>query len=394
MRKYIYLLILLCAIVFSSGCVTEFIPLTGVDPKFYVVEGLITDQPEVYTIKISRSIPLGDKADFEPVLNCRVWINDGSSTEYHLTTGSNGTYHTPPGFRGEAGRRYQLNIEIIEKRTTYPYSSYVLHTIRSHPVWMIPVPDIDSLYYEKVELTAEDGYDYPGEGCNVYLNTSDPTDSCRYYRWNYTETWKVLAPNFQRSINRLCWNTNESEEIILKTVEGLNENRIDRLPVKFITNQTDRLIERYRMEVNQFSVGEDEFKYWSNLEKIMEQTGGLYDKIPAPISGNLYCADDPELQILGYFSASSQKTRTIYIDEYFKRQVDPYALCAKDTLFPSDGPFPPGGFLDADGKYYWVLELHQNEDTPHFLIVTTNKACADCTVNGSAIKPDDWEDIK
>jgi hypothetical protein len=391
MKKYLLYLTLLIVILYISGCVKEFIPVTGVDKKFYVVEGLITDQPGVHTIKISRSVPLGEEAQFDPVANCKVRLSDNSGLNLQLAPGSNGTYVTPPDFKGEVGRKYQLYIEIYERKSTPPYTSYVLHTLKSLPVEMFPVPDIDSLYYEKVELTSEDGYSYPGEGCKVFLNTSDPGDKCKFYRWDYTETWKVLAPYYQRSINRLCWNTKESEDIIVKAVGTLSANRIESQPIKFITNESDRLIERYRIEVNQYSVAEDEYNYWSNIEKIMEHSGGLYDKLPAPIPGNMFCNDDPDLQILGYFSASAKKSRTLYIDEYFKRQVDPYALCTKDTLYQDEveGPFPPPGFLDLDKIYYWVLELQST-----FLIQTNNEACVDCTVNGSAIKPDDWEDIK
>jgi hypothetical protein len=393
MRKYIYHLTLLIIIEVISGCVTEFIPDIGVDPEYYVVEGLITDQPGRHSVKISRSIPLGDEAVFEPVLRCNVWITDDQNVKYQLTESVKGTYLTPEDFRGETGRKYSLNVEITNyRRSAPPFGKIVVHTLKSLPVGMYPVPEIDSLYYEKVELKTEDGFRFPGQGCQVLLNTSDPSALCEYYRWDYTETWKVLAPDYQRSINRLCWNTKESEDIHVKAVSRLNENRIERLPVKFISNESDRLLERYRIEVNQYSIGEDEFIYWSNLEKISEQSGSLYDRIPAPVSGNMYCVDDPGLKILGYFSASSKRSKTIYIDDYFKGLIDPYKDCTKDTLYRSPGaPFPEPGIFDYDGIDYWILEVNL-ERSPFYLILTEDRACADCTVNGSVIKPDDWED--
>jgi hypothetical protein len=392
MGKYIYQLTILIVIEIISGCVTEFIPDIGIDPEYYVVEGLITDQPGSHTVKISRSIPLGGEAEFEPVTNCNVWISDDYNNNYQLTEATMGTYLTCQDFRGEAGRKYSLNVEIMKKRTIPRITWVVVHTLISLPVEMYPVPDIDSLYYEKVELMTQDGFRFPGQGCHVYLNTSDPGAACKYYRWDYTETWKVLAPNYQRSINRLCWNIKESEDINVKAVSSLNENRIERLPVKFITNESDRLLERYRIEVNQYSIGEDEYIFWSNLEKIMEQSGSLYDRIPAPVSGNMYCKDDPGLQILGYFSASSKRSKSIYIDDYFRGLVDPYRQCTQDTLFKEPGaPFPEPGILEGDGKYFWIIEINL-EQYPLYMILSEDKACVDCTVNGSTIRPDYWED--
>jgi hypothetical protein len=393
MKKITYYLIVLIPIMeIITGCVTEFIPETGTDKSFYVVEGMITDEPGVHTVSISRSVPVGVEASYLPVRGCNVFLYDGSMNNIRLTEGVSGTYNTPPDFKGDVGKTYSLYIEIVERRNTPPYSKYVSHTLRSQPVQMLPVPEIDSLYYEKVDLSQEVGYGYQGEGCRIYLNTSDPDNKCQFYRWNYTETWKVLAPTYQFSINRLCWKTNESDEIILKAVNSLSENRIERQPVKLITNQTDRLIQRYRIEVNQYSVSENEYTYWKNIEKIMEQTGGLYAKIPAPVIGNMYCTDEQDLQILGYFSASTKRSKTIYIDEYFKRQVDPYMDCTKDTIVPDDSGFPPPGFMEGVGISYWLIEL--NKSYPPFLIVTTDEACVDCTVNGSAIMPDDWEEQK
>jgi hypothetical protein len=42
-----------------SSCITQFVPKTNEDKELIVVEGLITDQPGINTIKLSKSLPLG-----------------------------------------------------------------------------------------------------------------------------------------------------------------------------------------------------------------------------------------------------------------------------------------------------------------------------------------------
>ncbi len=276
---------------------------------------------------------------------------------------------------------------------SYPYNRRVVdHNIKSFPVTMLPVPEIDSLYYEKVEIQVDDGFAFPGEGCQVLLNTSDPENLCRYYRWDYTETWKIETPAYPLTLNRICWITNNSEEINIKDVTGLNENRINRLPVKFISNESERFLIKYRIAVNQYSLNEHEYNYWSDLEKIAENTGNLYDVIPSAIEGNMFCSDHPGEQVVGYFSASAKRSKVIYIDEFFEGQLWPYKDCLKDTLHRGGDPLPfyPELYDIYTQRGYYLVEDRWNGGG--FVIVTKDRGCIDCTVQGSVNRPDFWED--
>ena len=50
-------ILLLSILLFLSSCITQFIPHTTEDKQLLVVEGLITDQPGVNTIKLSSTVP-------------------------------------------------------------------------------------------------------------------------------------------------------------------------------------------------------------------------------------------------------------------------------------------------------------------------------------------------
>ncbi len=351
---YIFAYIL---IITASGCVKQFLPDSGTDPQLYVVEGLITDQPGRHSVKVSRSIPLGTQSEINTVGGCNVWITNDLGYKYVLTELSGGTYFTSSDFKGIVGRKYSLHVEVTHYDPIYRKKVVDL-TLQSLPAEMLPVPPIDSLYYEKVDTREENEFPIESEGCQVLLNTADPLNKCRFLRWDYSETWKIEAPLFNRTINNVCWITNNSDEINVKDFTGLSENRIEALKVKFISNQTDRLIERYRIEVNQYSLDENEYNYWSDLEKITQQSGNIYDVTPSSVSGNMYCSGDPDRQVLGYFSVSAMKTRTIYIDDYFKGLIDPYQYCLKDSLLPVSGEkFPPPGVMENAGANYWIVEV-------------------------------------
>jgi len=53
---------------FFNSCITQFVPQTNEDKQLLVVEGLITDQPVVNIVKLSRSLPLGTKNTANPVM--------------------------------------------------------------------------------------------------------------------------------------------------------------------------------------------------------------------------------------------------------------------------------------------------------------------------------------
>ena len=142
MRYFRYILLLLIVQVLNS-CISQFIPKTSEDKELLVVEGLITDNTDINTIKLSRSLPLGTKVTLNPVSGYLVTISDDLGNTYSLTETTPGTYVTNPSeFRGMVGRSYTLHIN--------PNSPNNSHFYESYPVEMKPVPPIDSLYYEKV----------------------------------------------------------------------------------------------------------------------------------------------------------------------------------------------------------------------------------------------------
>ena len=122
---------------------------------------------------------------------------------------------------------------------------------------MKPVPPIDSVYYEKVTIAEADKWTQLQEGCQVYLNTHDPTNQCEFYRWTFIETWEFHLP--YPVPNRICWISANSELINIKDASVLNENMIYKYPLNFISNQTDRLSVKYCMLVNQYSLSKEEF---------------------------------------------------------------------------------------------------------------------------------------
>lgn len=369
--------ILFVILTLLNSCIVQFIPEIEEDKEMVVVEGLITNQATVNTIKLSKSLPLGKKNQARPLKGCLVSIIDNTGRSYTLKETVPGTYVTDPAlFVGKVGSSYRLS---INARSAFNYQVF-----ESRLVKMKPVPPVDSIYYEKVLIDAGGDGVRPVEGCQIYLNTSDPNNECRFYRWEYSETWEFRLPYSVQ--NRVCYITNNSGIINVRNTSILTEDRVTRYPLNFISNSTDRLKVKYSLLVNQYSLNEDEFDYWEKLQSISENIGGLYDITPASIPSNLICTSDPAEKVLGYFSVSAVQSKRIFIKDYFSGQLNPYMYCATDTVNGN-------GTIEGLNIYRWVIENHTDE-IPPWKVLTDNKSCADCTTRGVTTKPTFWDDGK
>ena len=381
--SYASVLIILLTI---AGCIEKFTPST-VETQFnLVVDGLITNQPEVYKVRLSWSIPLGINTTV-PLGGCDITVHDDLGHSYQFAESSTpGTYISDTTtFQGEIGRIYTLHINTNNATPTH-------YSYESVPVKMKAVPPIDSLYYEKVIIKESTQVSDVEEGCQIYLNTYDPDGNCRFYRWDYIETWKFQIP-YNIYPNQVCWISNNSKNISIKSTSILSEDRLNRYPILFISNLTDRLSLRYSVLINQYSISEEEFTYWEMLQSISQDVGGLYEIIPFSIPSNIFCVEDPGEQVLGYFSVSARTSKRIYIDERFEGLVNPYFMCQIDTSM-----YKYKEKIHGLNETQWIIyEFHgigplgRWED---IIITTFHRWCVDCSVRGTTTRPEFWEDFK
>jgi hypothetical protein len=370
-------LILLIIIFLHEGCVTKFMPEIDESRELLVVEGMITDQFETCSIRLTKSSRLDKKNLVKPVLGCILSISDDLDNNWQLKEKGNGYYITDSlKFRGVIGRKYKLR---VNSKGKLPDN----YTYESVPMELKPVPAIDNLYFEKELIEAESAERKRKEGCRIYVDTYDESNSCNYFRWDYTETWEIRLPYDVQ--NKICWTTNKSSSILIKNTALLSENSISRFPINYVSNETDRLEDKYSLLLNQYSLNEEEYDYWNKMQMMSEQTGTLYDIIPASIQGNIYCNEDPSERVLGYFSVSAKTSRRIFIEDFFSGLVDLYSACPMDTI----GLGPISGL----GTNVWII-VDGSMDMPPYRVLTDKKGCADCTVRGTTVKPVFWDDDK
>ena len=99
--RYLKISIFLFILVTTGACITQFFPETNEDKNLLVVEGVITDRPEVYTIKLSMSMQLGETTGASPLSGCIVRVSDDLGNLYDFSESGPGIYTSDPGISEE-----------------------------------------------------------------------------------------------------------------------------------------------------------------------------------------------------------------------------------------------------------------------------------------------------
>ena len=159
-------------------------------------------------------------------------------------------------------------------------------------------PPIDSVYW----TLGADGASGE-EAINIFLNTHDPTNNTRLYRWDFIETWeheslyktpylvidgKIVLVNDSTQHNWHCWSSALSTNILLGSSAALSSDIISQAPIARIYRNDSRMDSRYSMLVRQYAIDESTFDYWELVQKQSETLGGLFDIQPAQLTGNMH----------------------------------------------------------------------------------------------------------
>jgi len=274
-----------------------------------------------------------------------------------------------------------------------------------------------------VRETNDDGVN----GMTMYIDSFDPTGNSQYYRYEYEETFKIVAPNYRdldliilrevfpdcevgfepRPIEeKVCYRTEGSTDIILTNTIDLNEDRLKRYPIRFISSNDYKISHRYSIFVKQYTMNREVYEYLETLKNFATNSS-LFSQIQQGyVGGNITSESNTSEKVIGFFEVSSVDEKRLffdYEDYYFGAPLPPYAInCFKiaPQLFARDPnkfnhPVACGpifGIIKARILVY--LEENPNDtifvaDRPYFMVP---RACGDCTVLGSSEPPEFWEE--
>jgi Domain of unknown function (DUF4249) len=366
-------------LIFCCSCIEEYPIDVFAYENYLVVDGMITNDPGPYTIRLSRSANISEPS-FIPEVNAEVKILDNEGLTEILIPVAEGVYETSPdGIVGEAGKSYQLQVR-LEDGSFYQTAFSEL---------MIPV-EIESLT-GIIETKPTDDINVTLEGLQFYLSTVPASSDTNYFLWRLNETYEyhsdfTIDYIFNGSIQPYpypdsvytCWRTDEIDQIYCySTIDQVNPFIKD-LPLNYVSTQTKKLSVRYSLLTTQYTIDGAAYLFWKNVKDQLTDDEFLFSHQPFQVRGNLKNTYNMEEPVMGYFTVAGVSQKRI-----FKNRPDlefTYDECFADIDLRILGYTPPN---------LWPLYLVDTPDGKAY----APKTCFDCRMHdGTLTKPEFWID--
>ena len=399
MRRIIYVALIALGL---WTCVDPFEPEVGEYESTLVVDGVFSNSEAPSKVYLTRSFDY-EALEAPVITGAEVMIEDDQGNSTILEEVKEGTYETNPAvFPGQVGRRYRILIKTPDG-----------NAFESDWQLMKAAPAVESIEAESMEREPDNPLLNTVPGLQLYLNTRDPENNTRYYRWEFVETYEYLLrhPPFIRvefgdppargndeifDIDPAefegfrCWKTEESRQILVFTTDNLTEDVIEDFPLHFVSNKTPRLAYRYSILVKQYAISKETYEFLNTVKEINQTTGSLFDAIPNEVFGNVRSSDGKNIPVLGFFSVAGVSTKRAFFD----RQDSPF------TEFPPLGPeclndTIPLSFARLDRKLNtagWILyDYHVNDEDVRIGYLLSRPPCTSCAGNDATnVEPDFW----
>jgi hypothetical protein len=414
MLKRINHIIITGILLSAISCVDE-IPLeTDSFESVLVIEATITNENKQQEILLSRSFMFDSISVQESGATVKV-IDDAMNTYTFLET-EPGVYKSQSPFAAFPNRNY--NLSVVASGSEYGSSEMQL----TQPT------TIDNLYFER------DFNENGIEGVSVYIDSYDPTENSKFYRHEYEETYKIIAPLYspeelisngvvfpilpanQPNFNsiqelmdflvtiqlrpeqeQICYNTIASNTIIVTNTNDLLEDRLDKYRVHFVGRDNSEIMYRYSILVRQFVQSLEAHAFYETLKSQSISESVFSETQPGFLQGNVFSENDATQKVIGFFEVTSFDSKRVffnYADLFVDEDLPPYYVVCDDffkpdilTVDPLSGIWTGSPLVQAinDGFQYFDSE----GDLPYRLVLNV---CGDCTNLGSNTVPDFWEE--
>ncbi|UZR93542.1 DUF4249 domain-containing protein [Chondrinema litorale] len=249
--------------------------LNQVEAKI-VIEGLITNELKAQKVIVSKTAGFYTTGATEKVSNADVIVedNDGNLFTFEESEETPGLYTAE--FAGEVGKIYSLTVNVDGE--FYEASEE-----------MFRVTTIDSLTWEidedeKNDLEEDD--DDSGEFYDVLLFTKEPPETEDYYLFKFYRNGEIDNEDNQEVYY-------SDDAILDEAIEGLEA-------VSFYALNDSITVEAY-------SITRQAYLFYSDMQLLLDNDGGIYGPIPANLRNNL--SNDA----LGYFQVSAVDRESIIV---------------------------------------------------------------------------------
>ena len=300
-----------------TSCTTPYAYQTNSFENAIVIEATITNELKKQEIKLSRTYRFEeDGPKFETEAN--VYLIDDLGNRYNFEE-VDSKYFSITEFKALPERKYQLHISTKEGGS---YSS----TIEK----LTTVTELNEL---KPTVINKEGI----LGVEIRVHSFDPTNTSKYYRYEYDEVYKIIAPKWvnteavakyfpagsfllgqltlqpRTTEARVCYSTKKSNTIILTNTNNLSEDRVD-FPIRFIASSDYIIMNRYSIFVKQYVQNLAAYTFYQTLKEVSGSESLLSQNQPGFIVGNIKSDNNPNEKVIGFFDVSSISEKRIFFN--------------------------------------------------------------------------------
>lgn len=369
-RKFIIILILIVFV--GEACKEVYVTDLATNKTALVVDGMITDVPGVYTIKLSNALSFyGSIAN--PVQGANVYVEDAESNHYQFYESMPGTYDSDPGeFITHYGETYTLIIQTSDNKV-----------YRSSPQVLYPKGSLDTLYsvVKRSTLTTFNGQSEFMNvlGAEFVANINLANDFSPYYRFSNTLLVEYLAQYSNSSSGTAqsplyCWlkyvpytalnlserfsNSTMSQQILgfcpMDTnFYGININPIYARvgPSVVLVGWIKESFQYYVITFKQYHLNSDIYEYYKAVNNQIAANQQLLDPVTVQCIGNISCVTNPTESVLGIFEASS-----LNIYSYIYSREASGSIVDLERISPIDIETIPASNTTGDSQlpYFWT----------------------------------------
>ncbi|HYI77411.1 MAG TPA: DUF4249 domain-containing protein [Chryseolinea sp.] len=243
-----------------------------------IIEGQVTNVTGHQYVKITRSAGFYDSGKTPRVIDATVLVRDDVGNEFSFIhnpgnqADSAGYYLPQTPFVGEIGRTYKLEATVDGQ----------LYEATDRLFYVTP---IDSLAYRLDEEEQEDPEVY-GKFYEVMIYAKEPQDTKDYYLFKFFRN-DSLKTDFDTDIYFT------DDETLGENIDGVSS------PIYFAPG------DRARCEI--YSISRDAFVFYSDLQSLLNNDGGLFSQPPSNSRSNISNG------ALGFFQTSALHTSEIEI---------------------------------------------------------------------------------
>ncbi|WP_151674133.1 DUF4249 domain-containing protein [Patiriisocius marinus] len=365
-----------------------------------VIDATITNEFQRQEVRLTRTYAFGEEPSFETDAMVKVLSNDG---DILFEETEPGIYLSISAFKAEPNVDYQLLV-ITKNNRSYSSTNQSLTT----------ETQIDNIRVDRI--VNDDNVD----GVAFLVDSFDPTNTAKFYKYEFIETFKVIAPMWvdedaivvsdvypncdvglvPRSEDlKVCYRTEVSNQFNLATTATLTEDRVEGHMAHFLSNKNYKMSHRYSMLLKQFVLSSEGYEYLENLNRFTAEGSAFSQVQTGFLVGNIKSDTNVSEKVIGYFevaSVDSQRVFFNYTDFYPPTPLPPYI----EDCFISAPPIKVdsqreicSGLINIINNGELIFFKEYNGDPvfvdpgPYYLVP---RACGDCTALGTNIIPDFW----